>query len=39
MTKKKLHVRAEKMPSKVFYNLDHIVSPHTDPKELIIKGP
>ena len=31
--------RREKMPMKVFYNLDKLTSPRADPTKLIVGGP
>ncbi len=32
-------MKREKMPTKIFYNLDSIRSPRADPKKLIVAGP
>ena len=34
-----VNVRRERMPTKVLYNLDTMLSPKTDPKQNVVLGP
>ena len=38
MSQRRLKVRKEKMPVKVFYNIDNIIGPQADPKSNIVMG-
>ena len=38
MSQRRLKVRKEKMPVKVFYNIDNMIGPQADPKSNIVMG-
>ena len=38
MSQRRLQVRKEKMPVKVFYNIDNMIGPQADPKLNIVMG-